>query len=156
MLSLSCDSSMSLWITHLLSYLPTDLCKIEQCLYKLVLYEHVEDMQNTRNLLLQWVRCSDGAAAQAADRGDLWGGGREQRNENNPGNEAVRPESAGISSYLDVLCQWDSFVLVTCCYSVTSQDCCCALKWSYFCANKSRSRWTQISQGEAQLSSVSV
>lgn len=69
MLSLSCDSSMSLWMTHLLSYLPTDLCKIEQCLYKLVPYEHVEDMQNTRNLLLQWVRCSDGAAAQTADGG---------------------------------------------------------------------------------------
>lgn len=110
------------------------------------------------DLLLQWAWCSDAAAAQAEDRGSVGkgggGSGWEQRSKNNPGNEAARPESAGISSDLDVLCQWDSFVLVTCCYTVTSRDCCCALKWSYFCANKGRSRWTHKSAKERHSSAV--
>lgn len=87
-------------------------------------------------------------------RGDLWGGGQEQQDENNPGNEAVRPQSAGISSYLDVLCRWDSFVLVTCCYLVTSQDCCSALKWIYFCTKESRSRWIPKSAKEMHSSAL--
>lgn len=144
---------MSLWMTHLLSCLPTALCNIKQCLYKLVLYEHLEYMQNI------CIFCCSGwdvameqlprpKTGQDGGGGDQWRGGLEQQNENNPGNWAVRPESAGISSYLAILCQWDSFVLETCCYSVTSQDCCSALKWNYFCASISRSRWIPKSAKE--------